>query len=159
MAQVMFIDMDTIVIIESRLTWSRFHFLYYAPSCLQPLFLFRTKSSWYITSLGLPEVLSGGARVRKLGGLEEQVPSPPRGAAPQLEVLVYCLVPRLQRTTSREIRCAQTWAQKFDYCKMAENVFGDISENLNSESENSEVLRSTGWWYNYGRGILVLFDC
>ena len=44
----------------------------------------------------------------------------------------------LQRTTWREIRCAQTWAQKFDYCKMA-NVFGDISENLNSESENSEV--------------------
>ena len=33
----------------------------------------------------------------------------------------------------------QTWAQKFEYCKMAENVFGDISENLNSESENSEV--------------------
>ena len=80
--------------------------------------------------------------MRKLGGLEEQVPSPPRGAAPQLEVLVYCLVPRLQRTTSREIRCAQTWAQKFDYCKMAENVFGDISENLNSESENSEVYEA-----------------
>ena len=35
--------------------------------------------------------------------------------------------------------CAQTWVQKFDYCKMAENVFGDISENLNLESENSEV--------------------
>ena len=33
----------------------------------------------------------------------------------------------------------QTWAQKFDCCKMAENVFGDISENLNSVSENSEV--------------------
>ena len=30
-------------------------------------------------------------------------------------------------------------AQKFDYCKMVENVFGDISENLNSENENSEV--------------------
>ena len=27
----------------------------------------------------------------------------------------------------------------FDYCKMAENVFGDISGNLNSENENSEV--------------------
>ena len=45
----------------------------------------------------------------------------------------------LERTTWREIRCAQTWAQKFDYCKMAENVFGDISGNLNSENENSEV--------------------
>ena len=44
-----------------------------------------------------------------------------------------------ETATWRENRCAQTWAHKFDYCKMAENVFGDISENLNSESENSEV--------------------
>ena len=33
----------------------------------------------------------------------------------------------------------QTWALKFDYCKMVENVFWDISEILNLESENSEV--------------------
>ena len=33
----------------------------------------------------------------------------------------------------------QTWAKKFDYCKMAENVFGEVSENMSSESENSEV--------------------
>ena len=29
--------------------------------------------------------------------------------------------------------------EKFDYCKMAENVFGEVSENMSSESENSEV--------------------
>lgn len=32
----------------------------------------------------------------------------------------------------------QTWAQNFDYCKMSENVLGDVSENMSSKSENSE---------------------
>ena len=36
----------------------------------------------------------------------------------------------------------QTWAQKFDYCKMAKNVLTDISENMPSESENSEVSKA-----------------
>ena len=54
-------------------------------------------------------------------------------------MFLFDLKRSLQRTTWREIRCAQTWAEKFDYCKKAENVFGDISEKGNSESENSEV--------------------
>ena len=49
-----------------------------------------------------------------------------------------CVLKALCSAPRDEKAAAPTWAQKFDYCKMAENVFGDISENLNSESENSE---------------------
>ena len=37
----------------------------------------------------------------------------------------------------------QTWAQKFDYCKMVENVLGDVAKNVSSESENSEASEAT----------------